>query len=71
MTTQTGRPGADEVAGVGAGIIDRVGGEGSEPQAAGVAPLDCLPVGGEFTYRAKLWNTMLTPGFNPVRILPR
>ena len=26
------------------------------PQAATVAPLDCLPTGREFTYRAKLWN---------------
>ena len=26
------------------------------PQASTVAPLDCLPKGGEFTYRAKLWN---------------
>jgi hypothetical protein len=26
------------------------------PQAATVSPLNCLPTGSEFTYRAKLWN---------------
>ncbi len=28
----------------------------SRPLAAGVAPVQCLPTGGEFSYRAKLWN---------------
>lgn len=26
------------------------------PQAAKTAPIDCLPTGGEFSYRAKFWN---------------
>jgi hypothetical protein len=29
---------------------------GGFPQAAKTAPIDCLPTGGEFSYRAKLWN---------------